>query len=117
MNKTNHLIDFSQIDEITCGDPKFRKELIDVFMEQIVEFTENMNKFWLAEDMELLARESHTAKSSVMIFGMENTGHLLKKIQLLAEENNIDEIPNLLQMVESDLSEAFIQLKELSKNL
>ncbi len=117
MNKTNQLLDFSQIDEITKGDLKFRKELIEIFMEQIFEFIDNMNKHLSSGNLEQLARESHTAKSSAMIFGMENTGHLLKKIQLLAEEKKSGEIPQFLLQVESNFKKAHNQLNEIIKTL
>lgn len=113
MDKTNQLLDFCQIDDVTNGDPKFRKELMSIFMEQINEFIENMNGFMSVGNMERLAREAHTAKSSVLIFGMESTGHMLKEIQLLAEQNRSGEIPYLLQQVEADMKEAYTQLEEL----
>jgi hypothetical protein len=66
-------------------------------LKQIPEFINNMKKYLDDNNMEYLAREAHTAKSSVLIFGMENTGLLLKDIQFLETERQqySTEIPSL----------------------
>jgi len=117
MNKTNLLLDLSQVDQITDGDPNFKKELIAIFLEQIPEFISNMDDFLENNNLERLAREAHTAKSSVMIFGMQDTGMLLKEIELTAEEKKIGQIPSLLKQVETNLNEAQIQLNDLMQHL
>lgn len=117
MNKANLLLDLSQVDQITAGDSTFKKELIIIFLEQIPDFISNMNEFLEKANLERLAREAHTAKSSVMIFGMQETGVLLKDIELLAEEKEAAGIPKLLKQVEINLNEALIQLNDLLKFL
>jgi len=99
-------MDLQEINRITCGDKNFKKELIEIFLKQIDEFIIKMNDYLENNNMEYLAREAHTAKSSVLIFGMEDTGMLLKDIQFLAESSNTTEIPSLIKKVENDLNEA-----------
>ena len=99
-------MDLQEINKITDGDKNFKKELIEIFLKQIDEFIIKMNTYFEDNKMENLAREAHTAKSSVLIFGMEDTGMLLKDIQFLAESNNTAEIPSLIKKVENDLNEA-----------
>lgn len=111
MDKDNQLLDLTQIDQIASGDVSFKKELIEIFMVQIPEFIENMNVFYEKNDLESLAREAHTAKSSALIFGMKETGDLLKQIQLLAEKNEFDLIPSLVEKAGIGLNEAEKQLK------
>ncbi len=102
-NNTNPLkLDY--LDEISAGDIGFKKDLIKIFLNQIPEFISNMEKFFNSADLKNLAKEAHTAKSSVLIFGMEETGASLKKIQILAEENRIQEIPVLIQSVKKELA-------------
>ena len=76
-----------------------------------------MDDFLENNNLERLAREAHTAKSSVMIFGMQDTGMLLKEIELTAEEKKIGQIPSLLKQVETNLNEAQIQLNDLMQHL
>lgn len=113
MDKDNQLLDFTQIDQIASGDVAFKKELIEIFMIQIPEFVENMNVFYEKKDLESLAREAHTAKSSALIFGMKETGDLLKQIQLLAEQKEIELIPPLVAKAGNGLNEAEKELKNV----
>jgi len=113
MNNNLKIIDFSDLDTITSGDDNFKKELIGIFLEQIPDFISNMNQFFNESRWEKLAREAHTAKSSVMIFGMSNTGLLLKDIQLWAENENITEIEPVLKQVETDLTRAKTELENV----
>jgi HPt (histidine-containing phosphotransfer) domain-containing protein len=103
-------VDFNHLDSIVNGDESFKKELIGIFLEQIPVFMKNMNKFLENNKPENLAREAHTAKSSVLIFGMTNAGALLKEIQLLAESKKIMEIQPILKLVETEFNNATEQL-------
>ena len=113
MQEQNQLVDLSQIDQISAGDPSFRNEMIGIFTGQIPVFLENIRTFWKNKELENLAREVHTAKSSVLIFGMDNTGKNLKEIQLLAENKEIKKIPELVENVLNDLTQALTYLNGL----
>lgn len=108
-------IDSKHLDNIANGDENFKKELIEIFMNQIPVFIDNMNDFFATNNMEKLAREAHTAKSSVLIFGMESTGKLLKDIQLFAENNQVPDIKPALKQVVSEMSQAKDELVKLLK--
>jgi HPt (histidine-containing phosphotransfer) domain-containing protein len=70
------------LQNITGGDTETIRELIQLFIEQIPEFTGNLRKH-LEEGQYLeLGREAHKAKSSVMIMGMDDLGWDLKALQL-----------------------------------
>jgi len=114
MEKIFAYVDFSYLEDISGGDEGFKKDLIQIFLKQIPEFIKNMHQFLEENNNELLAKEAHTAKSSVLIFSMEESGSTLKSIQLLAEENNINPIPKLLSLVEENLDGA---QKELTSYL
>ena len=105
------------LEEVSAGDPNFKKELIDIFQKQVPEFISNMKKFYAERDWPNLAKEAHTAKSSALIFGMQETGTNLKKIQLLAEEKQIIEIPYLINKTTSELEDARGLLMELAQDL
>ncbi len=116
MQEQNQLVNLSQIEEISSGDPNFKNEMIGIFTSQIPTFIENINNFWNNNNLEDLAREVHTAKSSVLIFGMESTGKNLKEIQLLAENKEVEKIPDLVKKVLDDLNEALTYLTGLLDN-
>jgi HPt (histidine-containing phosphotransfer) domain-containing protein len=96
-------VNLNYLDEIAAGDENFKKDLVKIFLQQLPGFISNMKKFHAENDLSSLAREAHTAKSSVLIFGMEDTGAGLKKIQLLAEEKNTKQIPEILNQVLTDM--------------
>jgi len=103
-------VDFKHLNSIASGDETFKRELIGIFLEQIPVFLKNMRNFFDNNNPKNLAREAHTAKSSVLIFGMTNAGRLLKDIQLLAENEKIEEIQPALEQVETELNNAKEQL-------
>ncbi|MCY1719731.1 Hpt domain-containing protein [Prolixibacteraceae bacterium Z1-6] len=117
MDKHSQLIHTKQIDAISGDDTGFKIELINIFLEQIPEFISNMTNSYNEENWKVLAREAHTAKSSALTFGMDETGDLLKNIQLHTENNDLDFLPDLLTKVVDQLKTAVTELEELKKSL
>ena len=117
MNENFHKISIEQLETISSGDNEFLKELIEIFLEQVPEYTSNMKKFFLEGNLTNLAKEAHTAKSSVLIFGMNNTGTSLKLIQSQAEDNNLEQLNTLIAKVESEMRNAAEQLEEILTTL
>jgi HPt (histidine-containing phosphotransfer) domain-containing protein len=103
-------VNLSYLNEISGGDTSFQKELIGIFLNQIPEFMLNMNQFLEKNEIENLAKEAHTAKSSVLIFMMDEAGKTLKQVQLLAENHQTEQIPFLLAKVGIALENAFREL-------
>jgi HPt (histidine-containing phosphotransfer) domain-containing protein len=108
-NQLDH-VNLSYLEEISGGDSNFQKELIKIFLSQIPDFVININKYFTNQEIENLAKEAHTAKSSVLIFQMSETGKNLKQIQFLAENNQLEQIPLLMSEVEKSLEAAFREL-------
>jgi HPt (histidine-containing phosphotransfer) domain-containing protein len=117
MDNQSKLIHTNQIDAISGGDNSFKIELINIFLEQIPEFIQNMTSSYENKDWTLLAREAHTAKSSALTFGMDETGMLLKDIQLNTEKSKFDTLPALIGKAVSQLSSAVTELETLKKSL
>lgn len=115
MSSNLKIIDFNHLNSITSGDESFKKELIAIFLNQIPVFIHNMKDYLDNNKMEKLAREAHTAKSSALIFGMENTGKLLKEIQHWAENKKPTEIWPALEEVEMELLQAKTELENFLK--
>jgi len=116
MNKDKKLIDTKQIDAISGSDNDFKMELVNIFLGQIPEFTSKMNTYLAEEKWELLAREAHTAKSSVLTFGMETTGSLLKSIQLNIQNGQLESIEELVDSAINDLNDAVSELEVLKQS-
>ncbi|HYQ57450.1 MAG TPA: Hpt domain-containing protein [Draconibacterium sp.] len=113
MGNTFQYINTSQLETLAGGDKEFMKEMAEIFLEQINEFVTNMSSFLQEKSWEKLAREAHTAKSSAMTFGMEDTGTLLKKIQMECQTNNLNDVPKMVEDAISQLKAAAPELQEL----
>lgn len=109
-------IKIEQLESVSSGDKNFEKELIEIFLEQIPGFIQNMKNFFENKELKSLAKEAHTAKSSALIFGLTATGDALKTIQLQAEKGEVDNLSRLLNKVEAELRDAVKQLQVILKN-
>lgn len=117
MSENFKYINLGYLEEVSGGDKDFKKELIQIFLKQVPEFISNMHQFLSDDEKSNLAKEAHTAKSSALIFSMEETGKTLKRIQLLAEENQMEPIPGMLTQVEEELNGATKELTSYLKDL
>lgn len=117
MDKLFKHIHPNRIEELAAGDTEFYLEIIDIFLIQIPDFTQKMIAALQEENWQVLAREAHTAKSSALTFGMEETGTLLKEIQLLAENNQLATLPALVNKAIENLEAAIPELQELRNSL
>lgn len=117
MNQHFQHINTTKIEELAAGDTEFYSEVIEIFLTQIPDFVEKMKTSLDEKNWPVLAREAHTAKSSALTFGMETTGANLKKIQLLAEESELEQLPELVKKAITDLEAAIPELHELKNSL
>ncbi len=93
MEGEHKFINLSYLEGIAEGDKDIIKELIEIFIEQIPEFTDGFEESMLRNDWVKVAAIAHKAKSSVMSMGMEELGSVdLKNMELLAKQFRIIEL-------------------------
>ena len=117
MNDSFQYIHTKQVEEISAGDGEFLVELIDIFLAQIPDFVAKMKAELEAKNWLKLAREAHTAKSSAMTFGMDETGVLLKNIQLNCEANDLELVPKMTKQAIEQLEAAIPELKKFKESI
>ncbi len=117
MNDSFQYIRTKQVEEISAGDSEFLVELVDIFLAQIPDFVAKMKAELAEKNWLKLAREAHTAKSSAMTFGMDETSVLLKKIQLTCEDNSLEAIPEMVKQAIEQLEGAIPELEQFKKSL
>lgn len=110
MNVKFNYVRLDYLDEIANGNIEFKKELISIFIKQIPGFINNMKKYLSENNYEALAKEAHTAKSSVMIFMMEETEDILKKIQILAQKGDKANLTSMINKADRRLKKASEEL-------
>lgn len=107
------ITDLSYLTEVAAGDREFLFELVDTFICQVNEFSENMKKYLREEKYELLAKEAHTAKSSVILFGLNRLGSRLKEFQLLAQDmDKIETYPDYIEEFEVTCRHAIEEIRQ-----
>ncbi len=60
--------------------------MIEIFRDQIKEYTSDMPRLQRESDFKNLARLAHKAKSSVAVMGMSKEAELLKDLELKSEQ-------------------------------
>lgn len=114
MSNQYEYINLSYLQSIAGNDKSIINELITIFLEQIPEFTEGLEKSFKEEDWRNVAAIAHKAKSSVLSLGMEELGNKdLKNLELIAKEFFVQTIKNKPEATEKELKEA----KMLENNL
>lgn len=108
------IVNLDYIEEIAAGDRDFIREIIDTFILQIPMFTENMKNYLHNGQFDLLAREAHTAKSSVIVFGLDHLAGRLKEFQLLVlNQDEIERYPDFIREFEETCLQAVKEMDAL----
>jgi HPt (histidine-containing phosphotransfer) domain-containing protein len=112
------ITDLSYLKQVSGGEPRFIKEMIKIFNEQVPEFISNMEKHLSNKNYLELGREAHKAKSSVIIVGMNDLGAKMKELQLLTEKSeNTEKYPELVNDFRVQCLAAVEELEEYSRNI
>ncbi len=93
MEDKNKYIDLTYLEGIADGDTSIIKELVEIFLDQMPEFTEGFDQYMKEKDWLKIAAVAHKAKSSVVSMGMQELGNIdLKNLELLAKQLRINEL-------------------------
>ena len=110
--------DLAYLKEVTGGETEFMKEMIAIFMEQVPEFIENMEKHHTNGDYIDLGKEAHKAKSSVLILGMNDLATKMKELQILTEKNEaVEAYPTYIEDFKTQCLGAVDELNREMDNL
>ncbi len=79
--------DLSYLKEMSGNDHGIIKEMIDIFIEQVPEFLEEVSLSFETQNWQALGAVAHKAKSSVRAMGMEKTGMYLEQLECFSKGN------------------------------
>jgi len=105
------ITDLNYLKTMSGGDPKFIREMIDLFREQIHEYKSIMPELLVKKDYESLSKIAHKAKSSVAVMGMTQVADLLKELEILAHDRK--EVDRYESLVNHFLEQSELALNEL----
>jgi len=107
------MINLSYINDMAGGNNEIVFEMIDVFIDQVPEFLEEMNACYEKKDWYNLGLIAHKAKSSVAILGMESQAKELKHLEILAKDGA--ETEQYLDIIKGFENDCQIAIKELNQ--
>ncbi len=105
--------DLTYLKEVTGGETEFMKDMINIFIEQVPEFIENMENHNNNGNYIDLGKEAHKAKSSVIILGMNELGVKMKELQILTEKN--EAVSSYLSYIDEFKTQCNGAVKELQE--
>jgi len=111
------ITDLSYLREMSGNDIHFIREMIDLFRDQVEEFTRTLPELLERSDYERLSKTAHKAKSSVAVMGMTREAEMLKELEANAlKTENTDSYKHIINTFIERTGEALRELDEYLKN-
>ena len=108
------ITDLNYLKTMSGGDDKFISEMIELFREQVGEYSELMPQLLQKKEYNDLSKLAHKAKSSVAVMGMNHVADLLKELEILASQEK--DVERYEQMVNEFIEQSQLALAELEQN-
>ncbi len=111
-------INVSYIEEVCDNSPELITEMVNIFRDQVSEFSDEMKRLHEEKKIYDLGLIAHKAKSSIAIMGMDDLADKLKELELNAKEGTkpetyIDYINEFVNQTGEALKELEIYLSTL----
>ena len=112
---TENVIDRSIFDALkdSVGD-EFIGELVTTFGEEAPVMIANLSQALLTQEADVFRREAHSMKTNAATFGATGLSELAKKLEYLSRENQLDQVGDQLDDLESLFQAAYSELEGLS---
>lgn len=105
------IADLDYLKNMSGGDSKFIREMIELFREQIEEYKAIMPDLLHKKNYLELSKVAHKAKSSVAVMGMTEVAEVLKNLEILAQGGL--EVDRYKSMIDQFLDQSQLALEEL----
>lgn len=106
-------INLDYLEAIADGSKEIINELIEIFLDQVPEFTDGLSEGFQSKNWNEIAALAHKAKSSVVSMGMKTLGEVhLKNLELLAKNRRIKEIEGQYAELPPEIESEIINLKQ-----
>ncbi len=98
------IIDRDRLQKISFGEKKFIEQLLITFISNTETYLEQATTAFANNDLETLARRTHQIKGSASTVGVRFMPEIAAKLQKYAQQNQLQEIPKLLQQLKDLLA-------------
>jgi len=107
------LFDLTNLNEMLGGDQKAIFQMVKIFLQATPESLSELNKCYQKDDLDGVSRLAHKLKSSVDIFCINDIKQDIRRLENNTRDNiNIDEVPTLVEKLNTVLNQAIEQVKE-----
>lgn len=116
---SNNLVDLSFLDELSGGDPKYKYDVLEIFMSTVPDGLNNLKRLVEeGKDLQEASKQAHALKSSVSIVKITDMYDRLLEIETLGrEERDLDRIREVFTLIMETFNEAEpVLLAEKEKN-
>ena len=111
-------INLSYLKEMTGGNQELVQEMIDIFKNQVEEFSHDMEEYLNEKDYLSLSKLAHKAKSSISIMGLDDLSSDMKVLENLAKSGKeTEKYPLLVDKFKKETKTAVEELDEVLQNL
>lgn len=106
-------IDLSYLDDLSCGNPNFKQEMIALFIEKIPNEAVQLEEAIQNIDHDKVKKLSHNMKSSIDLFMLDDLSHCLSVIEQEAKSGQFTETSNKITVLQYGIADVIKILKEL----
>jgi PAS domain S-box-containing protein len=112
MENSQKHIDLTYLRQLSNGDNKFISEMLSLFIDQTPAMLANMSKYLESADWKSLSSAAHKMKPSIMFVGLKEIEATVRLVEnYAAEQINTEQIPSMLNKINSVCTEAIVELK------
>lgn len=107
------MFDLTNLNEMLGGDQKAIFQMVKIFLQATPESLSELNKSYQKEDYDGVSKLAHKLKSSVDIFCVNDIKQDIRRLENNTRDSiNIDEVPELIEKINTTLNLAIEQVKE-----
>jgi len=107
-----NLYDLSMIQNMSGGDERFLEKMIKLFIETVPQNVKELTTAVETKNWEQTAKMAHKLKSTVDSMGIKSIHSDIRLVESNAkQQTNLDQIPALVEKVESTISKCIMQLQ------
>lgn len=111
--ESKKLFDLNNLEEMLGGDKEAVFQMVKIFLQATPESLSELVRSYEKNDMNGVSRLAHKLKSSVDIFCVDDIKSDIRKLENNTREQiNMDEVPGLVENINSILSAAIEQVRE-----
>jgi HPt (histidine-containing phosphotransfer) domain-containing protein len=111
--ESKKLFDLANLEEMLGGDKEAVFQMVKIFLQATPESLSELVRSYEKNDMNGVSKLAHKLKSSIDIFCVDEIKTDIRKLENNTREQiNMDEVPGLVEKIDSILSNAIDQVKE-----